>query len=50
VLGKTLPEFQNFLLSRKLAPENNVPLYAYWVSKFLAFSNNNENLTHDFKG
>ena len=48
-MGKTLPEFQNFLLSRKLAPENNVPFYAYWVSKFLAFSNNNENLTHDLR-
>ncbi len=34
-----LPDFQDFLLSQKLAPEKNVPYLANWVSKFLAFSN-----------
>lgn len=34
-----LPDFQDFLLSQKLAPEKNVPYLANWVSKFLAFTN-----------
>jgi hypothetical protein len=34
-----LPEFQAFLSSRKLAPEKNIPFYAYWASRFLAFCN-----------
>ncbi len=34
-----LPEFQEFLLSHKLAPEKHVLFLAVWVSKFLAFSN-----------
>jgi hypothetical protein len=34
-----LPDFQEFLLSNKLAPEKNVLFLAIWVSKFLAFSN-----------
>ena len=34
-----LPEFQEFLLSNKLAPEKHVLFLAVWVSKFLAFSN-----------
>src|SRR4030042_3437100 len=33
------PDFQDFLLSQKLAPEKNVPYLANWVSRFLAFSN-----------
>ena len=37
-----LPEFQEFLLSRKLAPEKHVLFLAIWVSKFLAFSNRNK--------
>ncbi len=32
-----LPEFQKFLIERKLAPEKNVPFLAYWVSRFLGF-------------
>jgi len=34
-----LPEFQEFLLTHKLAPEKHVLFLALWVSKFLAFSN-----------
>ncbi len=36
--SKLLPEFQKFLLERKLASEKNIPFLAYWVSRFLAFS------------
>ena len=46
---KILPEFQNFLLSRSLVPEKNVSFYAHWVSKFLAFSNRNEDLGPDLR-
>ena len=33
-----LPEFQKFLIERKLAPEKNVPFLAYWVSRFFGFT------------
>jgi integrase len=46
---QVLPEFQNFLLDKKLVPVKNVPFYAYWVSKFLHFSNNNENLSKEIR-
>jgi len=39
-----LPEFQNFLISRQLVPEKNVPFYANWVGKFLSFLNLNRNI------
>jgi integron integrase len=42
-----LPDFQKFLLSRGFAPAKNVPFYANWVSKFIAFSNRHEELGHD---
>jgi len=35
---KLLPEFQKFLLERKLVPGKNIPYFAYWVSRFLAFA------------
>ena len=34
-----LPDFQEFLLLHKLAPEKHVLFLAIWVSRFLAFSN-----------
>jgi integron integrase len=40
----TLPEFQQYLLSRKLVPEKNAPYYAHWVSRYLAFSNRLEHM------
>jgi hypothetical protein len=46
-LNGVLPEFQDFLLSRKIVPEKNVPFYAHWVSRFLAFSNKNRQLDQD---
>jgi hypothetical protein len=42
-----LPDFQKFLLSRGFAPRKNVPFYANWVSKFIAFSNRHEELNYD---
>jgi integrase len=39
-----LPEFQNFLITRQLVPEKNVPFYAIWVGKFLSFLNLNRNI------
>jgi len=44
VANRILSEFQDFLLSRSLVPARNAPFYAHWVSKFLAFSNRNEDL------
>jgi hypothetical protein len=40
----TLPEYQQYLLSGKLVPEKNAPYDAYWVSRYLAFSNRLENM------
>jgi site-specific recombinase XerD len=47
--NRVLPEFQDFLLSRSLVPEKNVSFYAHWVSKFLAFSNKNDELQPDLR-
>jgi site-specific recombinase XerD len=33
-----LPEFQKYLLERKLAPESHVPFHAHWVNRFLRFA------------
>ena len=44
MIADVLPEFQEFLVSRELAPEKNTPYYAYWVSKFLSFCSDNEDL------
>src|SRR3989338_4598056 len=35
-----LSDFQNFLISRGFADKKHAPFYAHWVSKFIAFSNN----------
>jgi integron integrase len=37
ITKEILPEFQKFLLERKLVPDKNTPFYAYWVSRFLDF-------------
>lgn len=44
MLTKTLPEFQKFLVSSGIVPEKNITFYAYWVSRFLAFSNKYEGI------
>ncbi len=36
--SQTLPDFQQYLLSRKLVPEKNVTFYAHWASRYLMFS------------
>ena len=36
--SQTLPDFQQYLLSRKLVPEKSVTFYAYWVNRYLTFS------------
>jgi hypothetical protein len=33
-----LTDFQAFLRSRKLVPEKNIPYFAFWAGKFLAFA------------
>ena len=33
-----LPEFQAFLLDKKLVPEKNVSFYAFWASKFFSYA------------
>lgn len=38
-----LPEFQKFLLDKKLVPEAKVSFFAYWVSRFLHYAQR-----HDF--
>ena len=47
--NRILPEFEDFLLSRSLVPAKNAPFYAHWVSKFLAFSNKNQDLGPDLR-
>jgi integron integrase len=42
-----LPDFQKFLLSRGFAAPKNVPFYATWVTKFIAFSNRHDELSQD---
>ena len=45
--NQLLPEFQEFLINRKLVPEKNVSFYAYWVSKFIVFLNNNKTMSKE---
>jgi len=45
---ETLPEFQKFLLERKLAPEKNIPFLAYWVSRFLGFARKSERTVTEY--
>jgi integron integrase len=49
VKDKVLPDFQDFLLSRSIVDAKNVPFYAHWASKFLAFSNKNQELGPDLR-
>ncbi|MBN1665323.1 MAG: hypothetical protein JW943_17140 [Deltaproteobacteria bacterium] len=44
-----LPEFQKFISERKLAPENQIRFYALWVSRFLRFSNTQQDKTADLR-
>ncbi len=33
-----LPEFQQYLIDKKLVPENKVSYFAYWVSRYLRYA------------
>ena len=44
-----LPDFQKYIAERKLAPESQIPFYAYWVSKFLRFSNTKQDKSLDLR-
>jgi hypothetical protein len=44
-----LPAFQEFLRTRRSVPEKNIPFYAWWASRFLAFGNKNEHLPLDIR-
>jgi integron integrase len=48
-MNNILPEFQEFIVQRKLAPENQAPFYAHWVSKFLRFSNTRQDKSLDLR-
>jgi len=48
-MNHILPEFQKFITQRKLAPENQIPFYAQWVSKFLRFSNTRQDKPLDLR-
>ena len=41
--SQTLPDFQQYLLSRKLVPEKSVTFCAYWANRYLTFSKRMEN-------
>jgi hypothetical protein len=37
-----LPDFQKFLIERKLVQQKHIPFYALWASRFMSFSNKNQ--------
>ncbi|MFH1024455.1 MAG: integron integrase [Planctomycetota bacterium] len=42
-----LPEFQDFLLQRRLSDDRHAPFLALWVSRFIAFSNSHQSIPLD---
>jgi integron integrase len=44
-----LPDFQKYLTERKMAAESQILFYAYWVSKFLRFSNTKQDKALDLR-
>jgi hypothetical protein len=44
---KILPEFQGYLLERRLAADENIPFYAWWARRFLTYNNRHEDLLLD---
>jgi len=42
MLNNILPEFQEFLVDKGFVSKKHAPFYARWVSKFLTYSNNND--------
>jgi hypothetical protein len=47
--SELLPEFQGYLLSRGFAEEKKVSFYAWWVSKYLSFSNRHQDLSREIQ-
>ncbi len=48
-MNNVLPDFQKYILDNKLVPENQVPFYAYWVNKFIRFSNKQQDKVLDLR-
>lgn len=46
-LKEVLPDFQAFLISSRLAQEKDIPFYALWASRFLAFVNKKDKCSLD---
>lgn len=44
-----LPEFQKFLLDKKLTPENKTSFFAYWVQRYLSFARRQKASTDDYE-
>ena len=49
MLDEILPQFQEFLVSQGLVRQKKSQFYAYWVSKFLDFSNFHRDLPIDIR-
>lgn len=49
MINDLLPDFQKYIAQRKLAPENQIPFYANWASKFLRFSNLQQDKSLDLR-
>lgn len=47
--SELLPDFCAFLRQHQLVPENNIRFFAYWVSGYLNFSNNNNDLSDQLR-
>ena len=47
--NEMLPEFQKFLLEKKLALGKNIPFHAYWVSLFFNYARKNELSTLEYQ-
>ena len=44
-----LPEFQAFLLDKKLVPEKNVFFYALWTSKFFNYARKKQIASEEYQ-
>lgn len=44
-----LPEFQNFLLDKKMVPEKNVLFYAIWTSKYFNFAQKKQKPSEEYQ-
>lgn len=44
-----LSEVQNFLRSRNFLAENKISFYAYWASRFIDFSNKQEEIPSELR-